>query len=149
MVKKAHSKEKEYKESLQRLQAEFENFSKRTEKEKEEYRKFLNANLLEEFLPLVDTLEEGIKHTEKSENKEMKEGFEKVGKQLMQILERNGVKKIETVGKKFDHNLHECIMTSHEKNEKDGIILEEFQKGYTLNGKILRPAKVKVNKKKE
>ena len=145
--KKDRSKEKEYHEALQRLQAEFENFTKRTEKERHEYGKYLNASLLEEFLPLVDTLNEGVKHAEKSKNNEMKEGFEKAEKQLNQILERNGVKKIETTGKMFDSELHECMMTSHKKGKKDEEILEEFQKGYTLHEKVLRPAKVRINKK--
>lgn len=145
--KKDHSKEKEYQEALQRLQAEFENFTKRTEKEKQEYGKYLNASLLHDFLPMVDTFEEGIKHAEKNNNKEMKEGFEKAEKQLNQILERNGVRKIESTGKKFDSELHECMMTSHEKGKENEEILEEFQKGYTLHEKVLRPAKVRINKK--
>lgn len=137
----------EYKDSLQRLQAEFENFSKRTEREKQEYKKYLNASLLEEFFPLMDTVSEGIKHAEKANNKEMKHGFESLEKQLGKIFEKNGVRKIETRGKKFDSNLHDCLMTTNEKEKKDGDVLEEFQKGYTLHDKVLRPAKVKVNKR--
>jgi len=145
-IKELKSLANEHKETLQRLQAEFENYQKRTEKEILEFRTIANAGILEEFLPLVDSLEEGLKEAKKSNNKEMEEGFERVLKQLMQVLEKNGIKKIESVGKKFDHDLHECMLMA-EEHKHDGLILEEFQKGYTLNGKILRPAKVKVNKK--
>ncbi|MAG17981.1 MAG: nucleotide exchange factor GrpE [Candidatus Diapherotrites archaeon] len=152
--KKEHDKEiqeakmlaEEYKDNMQRIQAEFENFQKRTEKEIHAFRGMANAGIIEEFLPLVDSLGEGIKQAEKSNNEEMKKGFELVQKQLTQIMEKNGVKQIESIGKKFDHNFHECMLTVNEQG-KDDEILEEFQKGYTLNGKILRPAKVKVNKK--
>lgn len=139
----------DYKETLQRLQAEFENFRKRNEKEKEEFRKLVNASLITDFLPLVDSVSAGIKQAEKAGNAEMKKGFESVQKQLMQILERNGVKVIESTGKKFDHDLHEVLMTDNEQAKEDGIVLEEFARGYTINGKVLRPAKVKVNKREQ
>lgn len=138
-----------YKEMLQRLQAEFENAAKRTAKEKEEYRKLVNAKLLEEFLPLVDSMAEAIKHAAKSGNNEMKGGVEKILAQLMKILERNGVKQMQATGKKFDAALHECLLTASEQDREDWVVLEELQKGYTINGKVLRPAKVKVNKKEE
>jgi len=85
------------------------------------------------------------KQLEKNEDGE--KALDEIEKQLMQIMEKHGVKKIDALGKKFDFNLHECMMTAHEKDKQDELVLEEFQKGYLLNGKILRPAKVKVNKK--
>ncbi|MEK6957934.1 MAG: nucleotide exchange factor GrpE [archaeon] len=154
--KKEHKKEdkedsgalaQEYKETLQRLQAEFENSRKRAEKERQEHEKFANSSLLKEFLPLVDSISEALKAAKK--HNQNAEALEKIGAQLLKILERNGIKMIETTGKKFDFNVHECLLTSHEKEKEDGIILEELQKGYMLNGKILRPAKVRVNKKTE
>ncbi|MFH1391509.1 MAG: nucleotide exchange factor GrpE [Candidatus Diapherotrites archaeon] len=147
-LQEAKALSEEYKDNMQRIQAEFENFQKRTEKEMQNFRTIANAEIIKDFLPLVDSLGEGIREAEKSNNEEMKKGFEIVQKQLTQILEKNGVKKIESVGKTFDHDFHECMMTVKEEG-KDNEILEEFQKGYTLNGKILRPAKVKVNKKEE
>ena len=136
----------EYKKHLQRLQAEFENFTKRTEKEKQEHTKFLNAGLLKDFLPLADTIAEARKQSEKNGSKEAIHALEEIGKQLSRTLERQGVKEIETTGKKFDYEMHECLMTGHEEGKEDDLVLEEFQKGYTLNNKVLRPAKVKVNK---
>ena len=137
----------EYKDTMQRLQAEFENFKKRNERENEEFRKFVHGKTLEEFLPIVDSLYEGINQAGRKKNEEMKKGFEFVLKQLLQILDRNGVRKIETEGKKFDHNLHEVLMTSKDESKGDEIVLEELQRGYMINGKVLRPAKVKVNKR--
>jgi len=144
-IQEAKALAEEYKDNMQRIQAEFENFQKRTEKEMIEFRGIANLRILEEFLPLIDSLGEGIKEAEKSNNSEMKKGFELIQKQLTQIMEKNGVKQIESIGKTFDHDFHECMMTVNEDG-KNNEILEEFQKGYTLNGKILRPAKVKVNK---
>jgi len=138
---------KVHKDTLQRLQAEFENFQKRNEREKMEFLKYAGAKTIEEFLPIVDSICEAIKQAEKHENKEMAEGMKKIEEQLMKILEKQGVKVIEAQGKKFDHNIHECVMTGNENEKDDDYVLEEFQKGYTINGKILRPAKVKVNKK--
>ncbi len=139
----------EYKETLQRLQAEFENAAKRARREKEEFTKLVNARLLEEFLPLVDSMNEAIKHAESSGNREMKAGAGKMLKQLMHVLERNGVRPIHAIGVKFDAGLHECLLTAKDEGKEDGTVLEEFAKGYTLNGKLLRPAKVKVNKKEQ
>ncbi len=139
----------DYKEMLQRLQAEFENAAKRASKEKEEFRKVTNAKLIEEFLPLVDSMQEAVKHAEASGNREMKDGSGKILSQLMKVLERNGVRQIRAMGQKFDAHLHECLMTADESGKADGVVLEELQKGYTLNGLVLRPAKVKVNKHSE
>lgn len=136
-----------YKDDLQRLQAEFENFFKRTEREKKEYKIILNAKLIESFLPLADAISEGINQGIKSNNKEMVEGFKRIHCQLIKILESNGVKAIESAGKNFDANIHECLMVENIPEKKDGEILEEFQKGYVFHEKILRPSKVKVNKK--
>ena len=136
-----------YKDDLQRLQAEFENFFKRTEREKKDYKIILNAKLIESFLPLADAINEGINQGIKSNNKEMVEGFKRIHFQLIKILESNGVKAIESAGKNFDANIHECLMIENIPEKKDGEIIEEFQKGYVFHEKILRPAKVKVNKK--
>jgi|SRR3989344_3539429 len=138
-----------HKDTLQRLQAEFENTIKRAEREKGEFRRFASAKTIEDFIPIIDSIEEGIKHAQKSGNKEMKQGFETLKKQAIQVLGNNGVEQIETIGKKFDHALHEVLMTEKDETKGDEIITEEFSKGYSVNGKALRPAKVKINKKQE
>ncbi len=137
----------DYKDTLQRLQAEFENAAKRTEREREDFRKFAGARIIEEFIPLADSIDAGLKQAEKSKNAEMQNGFEMLRKQFTKVLGRNGVHRIETTGKKFDHSLHEALMTTKDETKEDDIILEEFSKGYTMNGKMLRPSKVKINRK--
>ena len=137
----------EYKDMLQRLQAEFENAAKRAEREREDFMKFAGARTVQGFLPVIDSVEEALKQAEKTGNTEMKKGLEMIRAQLVKALESNGVKRIETAGKKFDHALHEVLMTGNEAAKEDDAVLEEFGKGYTLGGKVLRPAKVKVNKK--
>ncbi|HZX34777.1 MAG TPA: nucleotide exchange factor GrpE [archaeon] len=137
----------DYRETLQRLQAEFENSWKRAEKEKDEFRKLSNAELVKEFLPAIDSLAEAEKQALGKSNNEMAQGMERIRKQILGVLEKNGVKKIDSLGAKFNPEMHECLMTSNEKEKDDNIVLEELQKGYTINGKVLRPAKVKVNKR--
>ena len=137
----------EHKGTLQRLQAEFENAAKRADREKDEFRKFASSKAVESFLPLMDSIDEAIKQAEKTANREMKGGLEMIKRQLEKILESNGVKRIEALGKKFDHALHEVLTTGKDYSNEDEIVVEEFQKGYTQNGRVLRPAKVRVNKK--
>lgn len=137
----------EYKEMLQRLQAEFENATKRAERDKGEFLKFAASRTVEGFLPVVDSIEGGIRQAEKSGNREMKNGLEIIRKQFMKAMEANGVRQIESVGRKFNHSLHEVVMAGKDDSKEEGDVLEEFQIGYTLNGGVLRPAKVKINKK--
>ena len=131
------SKIKELTETLQRLQAEFENYQKRSTKQNEEYKVFANAKLIEELLPVLDALEQGMQH-----NKELVVMHE----QLFGILKKNGLQKIHVKsGQMFDHDKMECLL--QEKNDKfcDGAIASILLTGYLLNGKILRLAKVSVN----
>ena len=134
---KAKNKEKELTQTLQRLQAEFQNFQKRAEKEKQEIIINANKNLISQFLEVLDNLELSLKH-----NKD--EGVEIIYKDLKKILEKQGLKPISTQGK-FNPEFHEALVQEDEK--ENGIILEEFQKGYLLNGKLLRASKVKISKK--
>lgn len=130
-------KVKELTETLQRLQAEFENFQKRTAKQNEEYKSFANAKLLEEILPVLDSLENGMAH-----NKELKHVYE----QLFLVLKKKGVLKINAEkGQKFDHNTMECMFSEKIPGQKDDTVAKVLVNGYLLNGKILRTAKVSVN----
>lgn len=136
---KTPNKEKEYLESLQKLQAEFENFQKRTEKEKDQIRKNANETLISKLLPLLDSFELSIKH-----NKD--KGVQIIYDSLIKTLEEEGLKKINTKIP-FDPKFHEAVI--QEEGEKKGQILEELQKGYLLNDKLLRASKVKITKKTE
>lgn len=132
------NKEEEYLEMLQRLQAEFSNFQKRTEKEKIETVINANANLIAQLLPVLDNFELSLKHHED-------QGVRMIYEDLFKILEKQGLKNINTEGK-FNPEFHEALM--QEEGEEAGLILEEFQKGYLFNNKLLRAAKVKISKLK-
>lgn len=135
----------EYKEHLQRLAADFENYRKRVEKEREDFVKFSKEDLIYELLPILDNFEMALHHVKNTtEPRKVIEGIELVERQFHNILEKEGLQVIETKGKKFDPHIHEAIM--HEETDKhlEGFIVEELRKGYTLSGKVIRPAQVKV-----
>jgi molecular chaperone GrpE len=135
----------EYKETLQRLQAEFENYRKRCEKENLAFRTYANAELIKSMLPLLDSFEMALKNTADSEK--FAKGVEMIYIQLYSILKDYGLKNIEANGKQFDPYKHEVLL--QEESEKDGMVIEELQKGYALNGTVIRHSKVKVGKKIE
>jgi molecular chaperone GrpE len=147
-VKKPTEKEviAELTDTLQRTQAEFENYKKRVDKEKDEFVKYAKAELIQKLLPTIDTYEIALKSTK--DNEKFVKGIEMVYAQLVSLLHSEGLKPIESLGKKFDPYLHE-VMLKEKSDKDDEIILEELQKGYTLNGKVLRHSKVKVSEKTE
>ena len=123
--------------SLQRLQAEFENYQKRNSKLNDEFKCFANAKLVEELLPVLDSLEAGMAHSK---------DLVIVHEQLVGILKKNGLTKIKAEkGKQFDHDLMECLMSETDPKLADGAVVNVLIAGYLFNGKILRPAKVSVN----
>ena len=140
----------EFKDKYLRAHAELDNVRKRLIKEKEEYVKFANEGLLSEILYVVDNFDRALGHmngTQKVES--ILEGIKMIQKQFHTLLEQNGIKKIESLGKKFDPALHEAIEHVETGEEGDGMVTEEIQAGYLLNGRLLRPAVVKVGKKKD
>ena len=133
-------------DTLQRLQAEFENYKKRVDKEKAEFVKYAEAELIYKLLPLLDTFEIALKST--NDKDKFVKGMEMVYAQLISTLKSEGLRPIEALGKKFDPYLHE-VMLKQKSDGDDGVVLEELQKGYMLNGKVLRHTKVKVSEKVE
>lgn len=129
--------------TLQRLQAEFENYKKRTEKENLEYKKCALQDFIKRILPILDNFELAL------ENKQNKEEFVKcvelIYSELYTILEDSGLKKIEALNQKFDPHTHEALL-AEKSDKKPNIIIEELQKGYKFHDKILRHSKVKVSK---
>lgn len=133
-----------------RLQAEFENYKKRSYKERIEFMKFANEGLIMELLSIVDNFERGIKSAElKKDFDLLHQGVNMISKQLHTLLESKGLKKIKAEGEKFDPHQHEAIEVIEAEDAKDDRVVEELQAGYLLNGRIVRPAKVKVVKRKE
>ena len=150
--KKAKSKKElekeidELREHSLRQRADFENYCKQLEREKEGFMKYANEELITRLLEVVDNFERALPTLEK--DPESARGMEMIYKQLMQVLEKTGVRRIDALGKTFDPHYHEAFL-QEESDEPEGIILEELQKGYTLNLKVIRHSKVKVAKAKE
>ena len=136
-------KVEELTETLKRLQAEFENYKKRVAKENSDFIRCASADLIKKLLPVLDSFEQAIKN---KESKEFVKGIELIFAQLSSVLSDAGLKKIECEGKCFDPFCHEVLL--QEESEKDGLVLEELQKGYTVNGNVVRTSKVKISKKK-
>ena len=129
-------------DTLKRLQAEFENYKKRIDKEKTEFVKYSNADVIEKMLPVLDSFEIALKNT--SDKEKFVEGIKMIYAQLHSMLEAEGLRPIKAVGEKFDPYRHEVLM-KEESDKPEGTILEEFQKGYMLNDKVLRHSKVKIS----
>jgi len=145
--KKPDEKEqiRELTDSLQRLQAEFENYKKRIENESQQFLKYAKAELICKLLPILDSFELALRNNESHEK--FLKGMEMIYAQFHSILEAEGLRPIKADGK-LDPFKHEVLM-SEETDKEEDIILEELQKGYMLNDKVLRHSKVKVSKKKE
>ncbi|MAG15854.1 nucleotide exchange factor GrpE [Candidatus Woesearchaeota archaeon] len=145
-MKKEPKKQKEadYKDALQRLQAEFENYKKRVEKENTTFRKLATADVVHQMLPTLDSFEQALKNTDDKEK--FVKGVELIYAQFHSMLEEMGLRQIKAAGERFDPYKHEVLL--QEESDKDEIILEELQKGYMLNDMVIRHSKVKVGKKK-
>ena len=137
--------EKEKKEYMF-LMAEFDNFRKRTLKEKSELIKSASESVIKGLLPIVDDFERGLQASENSEDPaEIRKGMELIYQKLVKYLAQNGVKAIESTGKPFDPELHEAIaMVPAMSDDQKGIVIDTPTKGYTLNDKVIRHAKVAV-----
>lgn len=136
---------KEYLGRLERLQADFENYNKRQEKKKKEFIEFANEELLNDLLSVVDNLERALDSTKNEKNaKAIKEGIENTLKGFYNILKKEGVMPMKSVGHRFDPYRHQAVMKTETDKHSEDIVTEEFQKGYYMKAKILRPAMVKV-----
>ena len=130
--------------TVQRVQADFENYKKRVEREKQEMSKFSNSLLIKKLLPLLDNFEMGLKNT--NQHEEFLKGIELIFSQFTDVLKDEKVEKIKTVGEKFDPNLHQALMAEESEDNEPNTVIEEFQSGYMIGERILRAAKVKVSK---
>lgn len=140
----------ELKEKILYLQADFENYKKLKQKEKQEILKYGNETLIKELLPVIDNLERALDHAQKSNDlKGIEEGVRITLNEFLRILEKAGVTRIESVGQKFDPNFHEAFTEEERLDCEPGTVVCEFQKGYLLNGRLLRPAMVSVAKRPE
>ena len=142
---KKDEKIEELTDRVRRQMAEFDNFRKRTEKEKTQMFETGAKSIVEKILPVVDNFERGLAAvTEEEKETPFVEGMEKIYKQMMTVLEEAGVKPIEAVGQEFDPNLHNAVMHVEDEEFGENIIAEEFQKGYTYRDSVVRHSMVKV-----
>jgi molecular chaperone GrpE len=130
-----------------RLYAEFENYRKRVNRDKEEILRYGNENLLSELLTVIDHLEMALKHGVNEASQGLVQGVEITLRDLMKTLEKFGVKEIEASGKAFDPSIHHAMSQIEREDMATGMVVEEFRKGYMLRDKVLRPALVAVSKK--
>ena len=130
------------------LQADFENFKRIKAKEKEDVLKFGNEVLIKELLPVIDNLERALDHAARNEeNKGIIDGVQLTLKELLKVLQKAGVEQVEAVGTKFDPNVHEALFQEEREDMEPDIVVSELQKGYTLNGRLMRASRVSVSKK--
>jgi molecular chaperone GrpE len=135
-----------------RLAADFDNFRKRTLKDREEAHKYGHQNLVKDLLPSVDNLERAIAHARKSEEGEVEgllEGVELVSRELAAMLEKHGVTPIDPDGETFDPALHEAMAQAPDGSVPPNTVIEVYQRGYQLRTRLLRPARVVVSKPPE
>lgn len=134
---------KEKEERVLRLQADFENFRRRTAKEKEELSAVVTQGILKDMLPLLDNFERAMA-AEAKDGEAFQKGVEMIFTQFGEVLKKNGLEKIETDGQKFDPNFHQAVMRVQNEELEDDDIAQELQKGYMVKGRVIRPSMVQV-----
>ena len=136
-----------YLDRLQRKQAEFENYKRRTEAERHQQSKRATIQLITEILPILDDFERALETTAETEQPDAyRTGIEQIYRKLTELLKKRGVTPIETVGKKFDPNFHEAVLHEESDDHQDGEIIEEYRRGYMLGSDLLRASMVRVAK---
>lgn len=129
-----------------RAQADFDNFRRRTQKEKEELAKYASSKLIQELLPVIDNFERALQASEDNpEFESFSKGVNMIFRQLEQVLAAEGLTAMNSVGQPFNPEFHQAIMQVESEEHEEGIVVEEVQKGYMLKDKVLRPAMVKVS----
>ena len=137
----------EFKDLLLRKTAEFENFRRRIERERQSQSEAAAADLLTDLLPLVDDLERALQADTGSEGAEAyRRGVELIHRQLAELLRKRGVRPIEALGGDFDPNVHQAVAHEPASGRRDGEVIEDYRRGYKLGDRLLRPSMVKVAK---
>jgi molecular chaperone GrpE len=131
---------------LLRTAAEFDNYRKRIDRERRELSEFAAADVLGELLPIIDNLERALQAPAGPEADGVRKGVELIHRQMMDVLRKRGVRPIEARGADFDPNLHQAVVHEASAAHREGEVMEELQRGYTLGDRLLRPAMVKVAK---
>lgn len=136
----------DYYDRLLRKTAEFDNYRKRTERERLQLSEAAAADLLTELLPLVDDMERALKADAGPDGDGVRKGVELIHRQLLEVLRKRGVRPIEALGADFDPHFHNAVSHEPAEGRREGEVIEEFRRGYMLGDRLLRPAMVKVAK---
>lgn len=134
----------QYKDNYLRATADFQNFKRRTEKEKADIYKYAGEKVLVDLLPIVDNIERAMSHVPEEEQSGLADGLRMIYKSLAALLDNHGVEAIEAVGTPFDPELHNAVQMVPSDDHEPHVVMEEYQKGYRLNGKVIRHSMVKV-----
>jgi molecular chaperone GrpE len=146
-LKRLNAEVREMNDKYLRLYAEFENYKKRVNKDKEELVKYGNENILYDLLPVIDNLELALQHASNDVSSGLVQGVEITLKELRKTLEKFGLSPIEAPGKPFDPLVHHAMTQVERDDVEENTIVEEYRKGYRLRDKVLRPSLVAVSKK--
>lgn len=145
-IEKLQAEVQENQQRLLRVQADFDNFRRRTQKEKEELGKYASSKLITELLPVIDNFERALQASEENpEFESFSKGVSMIFRQLESVLATEGLSAMKTVGEPFNPEYHQAVMQVESEEYGEGIVVEEVQKGYMLKDKVLRPAMVKVS----
>jgi len=137
----------EARDMMLRLAAEMDNYKKRTMKERESLVKYATQGIIEDLLPVLDNFQRAIESaSDLVDQDSFLEGVKMIYKQMHDVLEKKGVKRIDAVGETFDPNIHEAVMQIASEEHPENVVVEEFQKGYMLHDRVIRPAMVAVSK---
>jgi molecular chaperone GrpE len=131
---------------LLRTAAEFDNYRKRMDRERRDLSEYAAADILIEFLPIVDNFERALQAPAGSDAEAFKKGAELIHKQMLDLLRKRGVTPIEALGADFDPNLHQAVIHEASTTHREGEVMQELQRGYKLGDRLLRPSMVKVAK---
>lgn len=144
------AKVEEFNQKYIRLYADFDNYRKRVVKEKEDLMKYAPEPLVFDLLTVIDTLELALSHANVDDSSDsLKKGIEMTLKEFFRVLEKSGLKQVEALGKRFDPEFHEAMTQVIRDDVEDGVVIEEFRKGYLFHEKLLRPSLVAVSKSGE
>lgn len=133
-----------------RSQADIDNLKKRYKKDKEELAKFSNESLIRQLLVGIDSLEKAVEHSkDDNTNNALREGIELTLKSIMDTLKKAGLEEVKAMGEPFDPNFHEAVLEQEDSSVNTGTVINEFQKGYILNQRLLRPATVIVSRNRK
>jgi len=150
LIARLEEAERETSESYDRYlrtSAELENYKKRAARDRQDFVKYANETLIRDILPAVDGMERALEHASNSEDFEaFVDGLRLIRDNFISALGKHGVERIDATGKDFDPNFHEALMQVEGEKEQDNKVAEEFETGYLLNGRLLRPSKVSISK---